>query len=331
MHVDERIALLVRLGDYMKSDDEAWQAAKQKAFAENHWFIPEFITASVSTIVQQFLQYGVLKKFAEAYAVASETAQPKKVGLVLAGNIPLVGFHDVLCTFLNGHIAMIKPSSKDAVLIKHLVQKMAEWNPSAAAYLQMQDLLKGCYAYIATGGNNTGRYFEYYFRNHPSIIRKARTSVAIVTGNETAAELEGLADDVHLYFGLGCRNVTQLFVPNEYDFVPLLDAFKKYAYFSNHHKYKNNYDYNLAIHLLNHDYYMTNGSILLIENALPFSPISQLHYRFYEDRKKAEEELLNQQAIQCVVGTGLPFGASQFPSLTDFADGVDTMAFLQQL
>ena len=331
MHIDERINLAVRLGNYMTGNDEAWNEIKQRAFGENHWFIPEFIGLSVTNIAHSFLQHGVLKKLVQDYAVPTDRERPNTVGLVLAGNIPLVGFHDVLCTFISGHYARIKPSSKDTVLIKHLIKKMTEWNSETATYLQVSDLLKGCDAYIATGGNNTGRYFEYYFRNYPSIIRKARTSVAVLTGTETTSDLEHLADDVHQYFGLGCRNVTKLYVPRQYDFVPVLEAFRTYSYFSNHHKYKNNYDYNLAIHLLNNQYYMTNGSILLLENEAPFSPISQLHYEYYDDLKNVKESLQNNEAIQCVVGTGLPFGAAQCPGLTDFADGIDTMAFLQRI
>jgi hypothetical protein len=331
MHVDERIELLVRLGQYMTGDDEAWQTAQRKAFAENNWFIPEFIQLSIHNIVQQFLQYEPLKKLVERYQVPEKTEHPKNVGLALAGNIPLVGFHDVLCTFLCGHNAQIKPSSKDRALLEQLVKKMVEWNSETARYFVLRDLLKGCDAYIATGGDNTGRYFEYYFRNYPSIIRKARTSVAVLTGHETEQELEGLADDVHQYFGLGCRNVTKIFVPESYNFVPLLKAFEKYSWFSNHHKYKNNYDYNLALHLLNSKQYMTNGSILLVENESLFSPISQLHYHYYGDLKKLIADVQNKESIQCVVGTGLPFGAAQRPQLTDFADGVDTMAFLKNL
>src|SRR6476646_6337807 len=199
MHIEERIDLLVRIGKYMTSDEELWKEAQQKATAENGWFIPEFITLSINNIVQQFLQYEVLKKLVADYQIPAENRQPKKVGLVLAGNIPLVGFHDVLCTFLIGHYSIIKPSSKDTALIKHLIEKMVEWNSEAGQYFQIQELLKGCDAYIATGGNNTGRYFEYYFRNHPHIIRKARTSVAILTGKETREDLEHLADDVHQY------------------------------------------------------------------------------------------------------------------------------------
>jgi hypothetical protein len=332
MNAEQRMALLVRLGAYMQSNETSWLEAQQRAQAENNWFIPEFVQLSVNNIAQQFLQHGVLKKLVQDYGIPPETPHPKEVGIVLAGNIPLVGFHDVLCTFIAGHYARVKPSSKDTVLIKHLFQKLVEWDAEAAAYLQLKDLLKGCHAYIATGGNNTARYFEYYFKNHPSIIRRARTSVAVLTGNETAADLEGLADDVHQYFGLGCRNVTLMYVPQEYNFVPLLGAFKKYSYFSNHNKYNNNYDYNLAVHLLNNKYYMTNGTTLLIENATPFSPISQLHYQYFTDIKDVKKDLLNNEAIQCVVGKeGLPFGTAQCPGLTDFADGVDTMAFLKSL
>jgi hypothetical protein len=332
MNVEQRTGLMVRLGAYMQGNDAAWQEAQQRAQGENNWFIPEFIQLSVNNIAQRFLQHDVLKKLVQDYSIPTETPHPREVGIVLAGNIPLVGFHDVLCTFIAGHYARVKPSTKDTALIKHLFQKLTEWNAEAATYLQLKDLLKGCHAYIATGGNNTARYFEYYFRNHPSIIRRARTSVAVLTGHETAAELEGLADDVHLYFGLGCRNVTLIYVPKEYDFVPLLDAFKKYSYFSNHNKYKNNYDYNLAVHLLNNKYYMTNGTTLVIENETPFSPISQLHYRYYTDVKEVEARLLNNEAVQCVVGkSGLPFGTAQCPGLTDFADGLDTMAFLKSL
>lgn len=150
-------------------------------------------------------------------------------------------------------------------------------------------MLKGCDAYIATGSNNSSRYFEYYFNKYPHIIRKNRTSVAILTGTESADELEGLADDVYLYFGLGCRNITKIYVPEGYDFVPLLDSFRKYNFLAEHHKYKNNFDYNLALHLLNKKYYMSNGSLLLVEEPSLFSPISQLNYEFYSDADNLSE------------------------------------------
>jgi len=196
----------------------------------------------------------------------------------------------------------------------------------------ISEMLKNCDAYIATGSNNSSRYFEYYFKNHPSIIRKNRTSVAILEGDENKEELEALADDVYQYFGLGCRNITKIFVPQQYDFVPLLEAFKKYDHLINHHKYKNNYDYNLAVHMLSNHFYMTNGSIILVEETSPFSPISQLNYEYYNNESEVRMKLLLNENIQCVAGKhNITFGKAQCPQLTDYADGVDTIEFLLSL
>jgi hypothetical protein len=193
-------------------------------------------------------------------------------------------------------------------------------------------MLKGCDVYIATGSNNSARYFEQYFAKYPSIIRRNRTSVAILTGKESTADLDKLSDDVHLYFGLGCRNVTKIFVPKEYDFVPLLRSFDKYNYFRDHNKYKNNYDYQLSIALMNNIYYMTNESTLLIESEEIFSAISQLNYSFYEDDEKVKATLSENADVQCIIGTGnIAFGQAQQPGLFDYADGVDTMQFLLTL
>lgn len=332
MELEKRKLLLVRLGQYMLNKDEEWIIAREKAFEQNRWFIPEFITLSVESIAQNFLQTGVLDTFVRQYDVPTENLHPKKVGIIMAGNIPLVGFHDFLCVFLTGHTAIIKPSSKDDILIKHLVGKLVEWDDSLHTAIQFSEQLKNCDAYIATGSNNTSRYFEYYFQKYPHIIRKNRTSVAIIDGNETTTELEKLADDVYQFFGLGCRNVTKLYVPINYDFVPLLNAFKKYNYLIDHNKYKNNYDYNLAILMLNNHYYMTNGSILLVENEALFSPISQLHYEYYTDKQILQKKLHDNEALQCLISdetTG--FGKVQQPTIFDFADGIDTMAFLKQL
>jgi len=192
-------------------------------------------------------------------------------------------------------------------------------------------MLKGCDAYIATGSNNSARYFEYYFSKYPGIIRKNRTSVAVLTGGEKGDELEKLSDDVHAYFGLGCRNVTKVYVPRGYDFVPLLESFHRYKYFADHNKYKNNYDYYLSIQIMNNRFYMTNGSTLLIEDESIFSPISQLNYGFYENREGLIETLKFNQEIQCIAGLDIPFGEAQRPALMDYADGVDTMQFLLTL
>jgi hypothetical protein len=332
MNLQERKALLERLGDYMKSDEPAWQAARHRAFAENAWFIPQFTDIAVKNIATNFLDPDVLGDLISRYQVPPDLAAPKNVGIVMAGNIPLVGFHDLLCVFLYGHRAMVKPSSKDTVLVTHLVNKMTEWNPSTSEHITISEMIRNCDAYIATGSNNSSRYFEYYFQKYPSIIRRNRTSVAVLTGKESESDLQNLADDVHLFFGLGCRNVTKISVPVGYDFIPMLQAFRKYSFLVDNNKYKNNYDYNLAMHILNNTYYMTNGSILLIEDKSLFSRIGQLHYEFYTDEKEIEKELAGNEDIQCVVkSSGIDFGKAQQPGICDFADGIDTMAFLRSL
>jgi len=331
MNLQERKDLLVQLGRFMQTEDEGWQAAKRKATNENPWFLPQFIDLSVNNICEQFLTEKKLQFLIDKYALG-ENLSPKKIGLVMAGNIPLVGFHDLLCTFITGHYAYIKPSSKDEALISFLIKKMVEWNGNAAPYFTIALMLKNCDAYIATGSNNSSNYFAYYFARYPHIIRKNRTSVAILTGEESTEELDALADDVYLYFGLGCRNVTKIMVPRAYNFEPLLASFKKYNYLFDYQKYKNNYDYNLAIHLLNKKYYMSSGSMLLVEDPSPFSPIAQLHYEFYDDIAEAKKALAGNDAIQCIVGKeGLAYGAAQKPGICDFADGVDTIEFLKEL
>ena len=332
MNLSRRKELLVQLGSYMLSDGQEWQEAKHKAYLENHWFVPEFTDLSVKNIAENFLQAEEIDMMISRYHIPGENDHPKKVGIVMAGNIPLVGFHDLYCVFLAGHHAMVKPSSKDEVLVKHLVEKLKEWDEQVEQYITLSRMINNCYAYIATGSNNSSRYFEYYFGKYPSIIRRNRTSVAILTGKENKEALERLADDVYQYFGLGCRNVTKIFVPRNYDFIPLLEAFKKYDYLADHHKYKNNYDYNLAVHILNNEYYMTNASIILVENSSPFWRISQLHYEYYEDENEVRERLKNDSNIQCVVGEKeIRFGGAQRPQVCDYADGIDTMEFLLKL
>jgi hypothetical protein len=329
MILSQRIELMNRLGDYLQSNEIAWQEAKQKASYENGWFIPEFVELAVNNIRQYFLKKDILEKWTDHYKLPTITPVPKTIGIVMAGNIPLVGFHDLLCVFMSGNKALIKPSSKDEVLIKHLSAVLQNWEPGVNELIQFSVMLKNCDAYIATGSYNTSRYFEYYFGKYPHIIRLNKTSVAILTGYETNDELENLADDVYRFFGLGCRNVTKIYVPAGYDFVPLLAAFKKYKALADHHKYKNNYDYNLAIHILNNKFYMTNGSILLIEEPSLFSPISQLNYEYYSDKNSLLSSLHDNKDLQCIAGQAdVPFGKTQEPGIFDYADRVDTMAFL---
>jgi hypothetical protein len=285
----------------------------------------------VNSIINSFLDPQLLANWAATYGVPDQQSQPKKVGLVMAGNIPLVGFHDFLSVLISGHTAVIKPSSKDEILIKHIVSELIKMDERVSSMVFFAPQLAGLDAYIATGSNNSSRYFDYYFGKFPNIIRRNRTSVAVIDGTETAAELDLLADDIQSYFGLGCRNVTQLFVPTNYDFIPLFTALKKYEHYLDFHKYKHNYDYHLALLIMGNKYYMNNDSLVFAENESPFSPVSQVHYQFYSTPEQLSH--LNQNTdIQCIVGHGyIPFGSAQHPSLTDYADGTDTMAFLQAL
>jgi hypothetical protein len=330
MKLQNRIDLLQQLSDYLLTDSNEWRAVKQKASIQNSWFIPEFINLAVNNIVKQFLQKDKLTNWANHYHLDNHIGG-KNVGIVMAGNIPLVGFHDFLCVFISGHSQAIKLSSKDDVLLKHLVQKMYSWDSTLQNTISFAEMLKGCDAYIATGSNNSARYFDYYFSKYPSIIRHNRTSTAILKGDESMEQLEKLSDDIHSYFGLGCRNVTKIFVPHKYDFVPLLNSFHHYKFFADHNKYKNNYDYNLSIQIMNNRFYMTNGSTLFVEDDSLFSPISQLNYSYYNTIELLEESLEKNNEIQCIEGTKVPFGQAQCPALNEYADGIDTMQFLLTL
>ena len=331
MNLQHRIELMNKLGNYLQTNDPEWEAAKLQAYQKNPWFTPDFIDIAVKNIVDNFLQKSMLEQWVKHYHLDDNIVQ-KNIGIVMAGNIPLVGFHDFLCAFISGHRQTIKLSSKDDVLLKFLVKKLYNMDIEIQNLVSFAELLKGCDAYIATGSNNTARYFDQYFAKYPNIIRRNKTSVAVLSGNESTAELKDLSDDIHLYFGLGCRNVTKLFVPKGYDFVPLLQSFDQYKYFRDQNKYTNNYDYQLSIMLLNKVYYMTNGSTLLMENPAAFSPIGVVNYEYYEDEKKLDELIKNQDDVQCVTGKGfIDFGKAQSPDLFSYADGVDTMQFLLSL
>jgi hypothetical protein len=332
MNLQQRINLLVELKGYILSKDPYWELVKYRASAENSWFTPEFLEKALAAIATQFLDPDKLNAWVKAYHLPEQRTQILNIGLVMAGNIPLVGFHDFLCVFISGHRQTIKPSSKDGLLIRHLVEKMVSLNSDASHCVSFADMLKNCDAYIATGSNNSARYFDYYFGKYPHIIRRNRTSVAILRGEESSKDLENLADDVYLYFGLGCRNVTKLYLPASYDFAPLLKAFSKYNYLMEQHKYKNNYDYQLTLQILNKKYYMTNGSIILIEQNELFSPISVLHFEYYSTTHGLLESVASNPNIQSAVGNeNKAFGQAQRPGLQDYADGVDTLQFLLDL
>lgn len=328
MNLQQRLEILSQLRQYISAQPGEWQNACRQAEQLNNWFTQRFIQTASEAVAHNFLNNDLLRKWVDYYHI-DDNINSRTVGIVMAGNIPLVGFHDFLCAFVSGHKQVCKLSSKDDVLLKHLVSKMIEWNPAVAECVQFSSILKDCDAYIATGSDNSARYFDYYFGRYPSIIRKNRTSVGILSGNETEAELSLLADDVMQYFGLGCRNITKLYVPVGYDFVPLLNALRKYSWMFDHHKYRNNYDYQLAIYLMNNIYYMTNDCIVLIENEQVFSPIGTLHYSYYQQQADVVKKLHGDKQVQAIVGNDhIPFGQAQQPKLMDYADGVDVMAFL---
>ena len=324
--VERQLSLLSDLGIYMDSNEMSWMDAQDRAVNANAWFTADHISLAIENIVNQYLQRGKLEAWIAGYRLSDRA---KTVGIVMAGNIPLVGFHDFLCGFVSGHNLLLKLSSKDDVLLKHLLDKLGEWEPGVLEQVTIADRLNGCDAYIATGSNNTARYFEQYFGKYPHIIRRNRTSVAVVDGSETDHELGLLADDIYLYYGLGCRNVTQLCVPRDFDFARLLRIFNRHNNYADLNKYKNNYDYHLAIYLLNRIPYMSNESLLMVENEMPFSAVSVLHYKFYDDKAQLVKQLVASEDVQAIIGKGfVPFGDSQKPALSDYADGIDTMTFL---
>jgi hypothetical protein len=331
MNLQKRIYLIDLLRDYLEKNEEDWKIAKTVATSKNPWFTEHFIQLATENIIDNFLKKEKIEKWVHHYYL-NDSITPKNIGIVMAGNIPMVGFHDFLCVFISGHKQTIKFSSKDDVLLNHLILKLNEFDKEVSDFIQTSEMLKGCDAYIATGGNQSAIHFEQYFNKYPNIIRRNRTSVAVLTGKETVGELELLSTDIHTYFGLGCRNVTKLFVPKTYDFIPLLHSFSAFKYFRDYHKYSNNYDYQLSILLLNNIKYMSNESTLLIEDERLYSPISVLHYEHYENNIQLTEQLKNNNQIQCIVGRDyLPFGKSQEPDIFTYADGVDTMQFLLSL
>ena len=330
MNLQTRLNSFFLLKDrLLDKDNIALIQAKATIYNQNSWFLPDFIEKAIEQIATQFLTKEALNEWTTAYPLIADKMTHKKVGIVMAGNIPLVGFHDLLSTLIAGHTAVVKLSSKDTVGMEYIINTLIEIEPQWKEYIIVQSHLKDCDAYIATGSNNTSRYFEQYFGKYPHIIRSNKTSIAILDGGESTANLDLLADDMMFYFGRGCRNVTQVWVPEGYDFIPLLNALKKYNYIIDEHKYRHNYDYQLALLMMTRQFYMDTNAILLSENPSPFAAIAQIHYQFYTSN---QPPIVNPAEIQCIVGKGgLSFGSLQKPSLQQYADGVDTLAFLTSL
>ena len=335
MTLKERIDAAVHLGQHLMGDDEFLDALMHRTEFNNQWFTKENQRLSLNAIRDYFLDRAALEHWVGCYNI-SDTVNAQKVGLVLAGNIPLVGFHDVLSVFMAGHKAQIKLSDKDKFILPYLVKIMAQTNEKVNDYFAFTEKLTDFQAVIATGSNNSARYFQSYFGKYPHIIRRNRNSVAVLNGAETEAELLALGNDIFQYFGLGCRNVSKLYIPQNYNLEHLLEVLHEYKSLVLHTKYKNNFDYNYALYILNKVPIKNNGCIILTEDKAIQSRIANLHYEYYDDANALAVELeAKKEEIQAVVAQStleglstIPFGKAQQPSLMDYADGVDTMAFL---
>ncbi|MDO5510096.1 MAG: acyl-CoA reductase [Weeksellaceae bacterium] len=333
------IQAFTQLGQYLQQQLENatsqptsdLQVILQQAQQKNPWFTTENTHFALQQWAQ-LLQQDKLQDFVSKYNYATE---PKKVGIIMAGNIPLVGWHDLLCVLLSGHIAYIKLSSSDNVIIPRLCEKLIQIEPQLEQRMQFVPQIKDYDAVIGTGSSNTERTLREYFSHVPLLLRGSRTSVAIITDDTTDAELQQLGDDVMRYFGLGCRNITQLFLPENFHLDRLFAAFYPWKDIATHFKYTNNYDYNRAIGLMNHENLYDNGFLLLRESQALFSPVGVLNYAYYKDTEQIHQFLAEHaNSVQCVVGDQqdqIAFGSTQTPDLQQFADGIDTMQFLENL
>lgn len=338
---ENKILGLEKLGnfinDFLEKTEENYNEKEEKFFAiirrseiENPWFTKENQLYNLKQWAGLFTKEKI-ENWLSKYELSKT---PKRVGLILAGNIPIVGFHDIISVVLSNHIPVIKLSSKDKLMLPFLLELWKEFSDNEIEY-EIVERLENFDAVIATGSNNTARYLEYYFKNHLSIIRKNRTSIAVLKGDETAEELQLLADDIFRYFGLGCRNVTKLLIPNDMKVDGLFENFVKYQDVINHNKYANNYDYNRAVYLLNQDLFWDNNFVMLREDEKLFSPLSVVNFSRYETLEDAKQFVeANRDEIQAIVAKqelgldSIGFGETQNPSLDTYADDVDTMAFL---
>jgi hypothetical protein len=338
-NITKHITPFVTLGKVLATD--AVDEIVYRAYSQNHWFTPEFVRQSLQAISEEYLEEEKLIRWLQPYSSKFSATQtlPKQIGVVMAGNIPAVGFHDLLSVLSSGHHVLAKLSTDDRTLMLFLIEKLIEIEPEFAQRITVAERLNAADAYIATGSDNTARYFEYYFSKKPHLIRRNRTSVGIINGHETTEELAALGRDILQYFGLGCRNVAKVFVPEGYDFRAFYEAIEsQHDYYVNHHKYFNNYEYNKSVYLINQEPHFDNGFLIARKTESLVSPISVLFFEYYASPEQLSGLLANyEDKIQCIVSKNgwyphsLPFGQAQLPTLSDYADGIDTMTFLTNL
>ncbi|MBI9038922.1 MAG: aldehyde dehydrogenase [Bacteroidales bacterium] len=301
----------------------------------NPWFTKENVKHAILAI-SEMLNGENLNNWLAAYTIPDKLQNPKNIAVVMAGNIPLVGFHDFLCVLISGNNFIGKLSSDDKRLLPALSKLLIAIEPDFSEKIEFADnFIRNFDAVIATGSNNTARYFEYYFGKYPNIIRKNRNGVAVISGNETEEDFKALGEDIFMYFGLGCRNISKLFVPENYSFNAFFQSIEDFKQIFFNHKYKNNYDYYRSIYLVNSEKHLDNGFLLLKESQSFASPVSIIYYEYYKSQDELLKHLVaNNEKIQCIVSNDsdndkqIPFGKSQFPNLPDYADGVDTLKFL---
>ncbi|WP_027382187.1 acyl-CoA reductase [Epilithonimonas caeni] len=338
---ENKILGLEKLGNFIKDffqkeEDNYNEKEERLAYLmtrseiENPWFTKENQQYNLKQWSGLFTKENI-ENWLSKYQLSSA---PKRVGLILAGNIPFVGFHDIISVVLGNHVPVIKLSSKDRLVLPYLLELWNEFSNNEIEY-HIVERLENFDAVIATGSNNTARYLEYYFKNSLSIIRKNRTSIAVLKGDELNGELQLLADDIFRYFGLGCRNVTKILIPKDFKLDRLFENFINYQEVINHNKYANNYDYNKAIYLLNRDLFWDNNFVMMKEDERLFSPLSVINFSRYETLEEVKQFLeSNRDEIQTIVAKpelgleSIGFGETQNPSLDTYADNVDTMAFL---
>ena len=347
LSLQQRINAFVQLGDFLK--DYRLKEAKpnhqkfhtdleklvEMCYIYNGWFTPLNVNKALNGIESMLNEKDILS-FSKSI---TEPKAPKKIAVIMAGNIPAVGFHDMLCVLLSGNKVLIKLSSDDHVLIPFLAGMLIYFEPEFAPYIHFaENKLSDFDAVIATGSNNSARYFDYYFKKYPHIIRKNRNSVAVLNGNESDADLKLLGHDILDYFGLGCRNVSKLFVPEGYNFSAFYEAIFDFKWVIDNKKYGNNYDYTRAIYLLDSVQFLDNNFLMLKEDKAFASPVSVVFHETYSDIASVEDFLLqNEEQLQCIVAKKLSkvknvnFGQTQCPALTDYADNVNTLDFLMNL
>ncbi len=351
MNIEERIQAFVKLGNVLKNRNkndicensdvlnaaiEKMEFLIQNEYIHHSWFISEFIEVALKGIVGM-LSEEKLRAWLSAYPFLSKKTACHRIGVVMAGNIPFVAFHDFLCVLLAGDIFVGKLSSNDKHLLPGIAEILCTIEPRFTSFIVFKESkLEQIDKIIATGSNNSARYFEYYFAKYPSIIRKHCNSVAILDGSENDDDLKGLTDDICLYFGLGCRSISKLYVPEGYNFTPLFEHLNRYKpIFEMHHSYMNNLEYQKTIHLINLIPFFDQGIMIFKAHSSLASAISVVHYEYYSEREKVEEIIEKEcDTIQCIacgrskLNDKVPLGYTQFPEVHDYANKIDTLAFL---